>query len=61
MIRKLSVTGPLLAAAAVKEASGNEKGYLHTYEGGPKKENPLQPLLFKPSELPIYKSARPDR
>lgn len=60
MLRKVVAASPLLAAAAVKEA-GSEKGYLHTYEGGAKKEASVQPLLFKPSELPLYKSARPAR
>lgn len=61
MMRKIVISSPLFAAAAVKEAGGNEKGYLHTYEGGAKKDGAQPPLLLKPSELPIYKSARPQR
>lgn len=61
MMRRLVISSPLIAAAAVKDASGSEKGYLHTYEGGAKKEGAPQPLLLKPSELPIYKTARPQR
>lgn len=61
MIRKIVISSPVFAAAAVKEAGANEKGYLHTYEGGTKKDATQQPLLFKPSELPIYKTARPQR
>lgn len=53
-MRKVLFASPLFAAAAVKDTGSGEKGYVHTYEGHNKNAPPKQ-LIFRPSELPIYK------
>uniref|UniRef100_A0A336LQL4 MICOS complex subunit n=1 Tax=Culicoides sonorensis TaxID=179676 RepID=A0A336LQL4_CULSO len=58
MIRKIALSSPLFAAAAVEsrgDTKKDDKGYLHTYEGSAKKDPNVKPLIYKPSELPLYK------
>lgn len=58
MIRKLALSSPLLAAAAVEnrgDGKKDDKGYLHTYQGSAKKDPDVKPLIYRPSELPLYK------
>lgn len=59
MIRKLTLSSPLLAAAAVESRGDGKKdsGYLHTYQGSAKKDPDVKPLIYRPSELPLYKAA----
>lgn len=64
MIRKLAFSGPLLAAAAVEsrgDGKKDDKGYLHTYQGSAKKDPDVKPLIYKPSELPLYKPINADK
>jgi len=53
MLRKAVFSSPLLAAAAVKDVSG-EKGYVHTYDGAAKKDPKVKQLIYRPSDLPLY-------
>lgn len=58
MIRKLTLSSSVLAAAAVEnrgDSKKDDKGYLHTYQGSAKKDPNVKPLVYRPSELPLYK------
>lgn len=64
MIRRLVSSSPLLAAAAVEsrgESKKSDSGYLHTYQGAAKKDPNVKPLIFKPSELPLYRRINVDK
>lgn len=64
MIRKLALSSPLLAAAAVEnrgDGKKDDKGYLHTYQGSAKRDADVKPLIYRPSELPLYKPVNADK